>query len=200
MIILPDADLSPHPSRYYAADFYKLTNRRATSPITPDFALPDPVLPAPAPTTENRRTAVTADRRAFFRHDALPCVLARGFPPSSRLRQGSVKEETGGEITHLFSFDIFIVPSGLELYSPSFPPAGANQQLCGQAQRSHSLNPSTPLFPQFNTMKPRMSSLRTAGLVPAVVDAADQIAGGHRLPEATVELGAIRPRGRASQS
>ncbi|KAL8685863.1 MAG: hypothetical protein Q9218_007499, partial [Villophora microphyllina] len=59
---LPDADLSPPASRYYAADFAKLTNRRASSPITPDFASLDRLLPARA--TLNRRTADTSDRRA----------------------------------------------------------------------------------------------------------------------------------------
>ncbi|KAL8921510.1 MAG: hypothetical protein Q9208_005664 [Pyrenodesmia sp. 3 TL-2023] len=100
MISVPDADLSPAPSRYYAADFHKLTNRRASSPSTPDYALPNRVLPA-------RRTlppADTADRRAFSRQDASPCVV-QGAPAISRARQGSgssIKEDAGGEITRNF--------------------------------------------------------------------------------------------------
>ncbi|KAI4188072.1 MAG: hypothetical protein L6R41_002374 [Letrouitia leprolyta] len=93
MITVPDPDLSPAPSRYYAADFHKLTNRRASSPSTPDFALPDRVVPARA-----RLNHATADRRAFFSNDAAPCVM-QGTPKNSRTRQGSgssVKEEAGG--------------------------------------------------------------------------------------------------------
>lgn len=100
IISVPDADLSPAPSRYYAADFHKLTNRRASSPSTPDYALPNRVVPA-------RRTlppADTADRRAFTRQDASPCVV-QGAPANSRARQGSgssIKEDAGGEITRNF--------------------------------------------------------------------------------------------------
>ncbi|KAI4169377.1 MAG: hypothetical protein LQ343_005770 [Gyalolechia ehrenbergii] len=96
MITVPDPDLSPAPSRYYAADFHKLTNRRASSPSTPDFPLPNRVLPARATLSTS-----TADRRAFFRNDAAPCVM-QGTPANFRTRQGSVKEEAGGEITRAF--------------------------------------------------------------------------------------------------
>lgn len=99
MITVPDLDLSTVPSRYYPADFYKLTNRRACSPVSPDSASPDRVLSARA--TQNRRTAHTADRRAFERNDAPPCVVQGAPPPIYRLRQGSVKEEAGGEITRI---------------------------------------------------------------------------------------------------
>ncbi|KAI4130016.1 MAG: hypothetical protein LQ338_001950 [Usnochroma carphineum] len=76
VITVPDPDLSFAPSRYYAADFHKLTNRRASPPTTPDFALPDRVVPGRA--TFNRRTAdaATADRRAFSRHDAAPTGIS----------------------------------------------------------------------------------------------------------------------------
>lgn len=109
MITVPDPDLSPAPSRYYAADFHKLTNRRASSPSTPDFALPDRVVPARA-----RLNHATADRRAFFSNDAAPCVM-QGTPKNSRTRQGSgssVKEEAGGEITRalFFFWNIFTCP------------------------------------------------------------------------------------------
>ncbi|KAL8824187.1 MAG: hypothetical protein Q9170_008231, partial [Blastenia crenularia] len=89
MITVSDPDLSPAPSRYYAADFHKLTNRH-----TPDFPLPNRVVPA-------RATLDTADRRAFTTNDAQPSVL-QGAPDVFRTRQGSgcsVKEEAGGEIT-----------------------------------------------------------------------------------------------------
>ncbi|KAL8658994.1 MAG: hypothetical protein Q9226_000674 [Calogaya cf. arnoldii] len=76
MITVPDPDLSTVPSRYYPADFYKLTNRRVSSPVSPDFSLPDRVLPARA--TQNRRTAHTADRRAFSRNDAPPTSAIQG--------------------------------------------------------------------------------------------------------------------------
>ncbi|KAL8718465.1 MAG: hypothetical protein Q9225_004396 [Loekoesia sp. 1 TL-2023] len=97
MISVPDPDLSPAPSRYYAADFHKLTNRRASSPLTPDFPLPNRVVPA-------RATLDTADRRAFTTNDAPPCVM-QGALQNLRIRQGSgssVKEEAGGEITRGF--------------------------------------------------------------------------------------------------
>ncbi|KAL8932663.1 MAG: hypothetical protein Q9216_006737 [Gyalolechia sp. 2 TL-2023] len=100
MIAVPDPDLSPAPSRYYAADFHKLTNRRPSSPSTPDFPQPDRVVPARA--TVNLSTA---DRRAFSRNDAAPCVM-QGTPANFRTRQGSgssVKEEAGGEITRIFT-------------------------------------------------------------------------------------------------
>lgn len=100
IISVPDADLSPAPSRYYAADFHKLTNRRASSPSTPDYALPNRVLPA----TRTLPPADTADRRAFSRQDASPCVV-QGAPAISRARQGSgssIKEDAGGEITRNF--------------------------------------------------------------------------------------------------
>ncbi|KAL9578890.1 MAG: hypothetical protein Q9203_006928 [Teloschistes exilis] len=104
MSTLPDADLSPPPSRYYAADYAKLTNRRPSSPLTPDFAWPDRVIPARA--ALNRPTASTSDRRASP-NNAPPCVLAQGAPSTfARLRQGSgssVKEEVNGisELTGL---------------------------------------------------------------------------------------------------
>ncbi|KAL8763252.1 MAG: hypothetical protein Q9184_000892 [Pyrenodesmia sp. 2 TL-2023] len=100
MISVPDADLSPAPSRYYAADFHKLTNRRASSPSTPDYALPNRVMPA----RTTLPPADTADRRAFSRQDASPCVV-QGAPAISRARQGSgssIKEDAGGEITRNF--------------------------------------------------------------------------------------------------
>ncbi|KAI4238678.1 MAG: hypothetical protein LQ352_007849 [Teloschistes flavicans] len=97
MFTPPDADLSPPPSRYYAADYAKLTNRQSSSPLTPDFAWPDRVIPARA--TLNRPTASTSDRRASP-NNAPPCVLAQGAPSTfARLRQGSgssVKEEVNG--------------------------------------------------------------------------------------------------------
>ncbi|KAL8765499.1 MAG: hypothetical protein Q9209_007470 [Squamulea sp. 1 TL-2023] len=93
MIIVLDPGLSPVPSRYYPADFYKLTNRRASSPVSPGFALPDRVLTARP--TQNRQTADTADRRVFSPNDAPPCVVQGAPAPNFRIRQGSVKEEAG---------------------------------------------------------------------------------------------------------
>ncbi|KAL8838248.1 MAG: hypothetical protein Q9176_005177 [Flavoplaca citrina] len=60
MITVPDPDLSTVPSRYYPADFYKLTNRRASSPLSPDLACLDRVLSARATQT----SAVRGHRRA----------------------------------------------------------------------------------------------------------------------------------------
>ncbi|KAL9008097.1 MAG: hypothetical protein Q9173_006744 [Seirophora scorigena] len=98
MISGSDPNLSPAPSRYYAADFHKLTNRRSSSSLTPDFALPDSAAPARA-TLPTARTA--ADRRAFSRHDTLPCAVQEGTAVF-RTRQGSgssIKEDGRGGIT-----------------------------------------------------------------------------------------------------
>ncbi|KAL8997340.1 MAG: hypothetical protein Q9169_003374 [Polycauliona sp. 2 TL-2023] len=116
MITVPDPDLSTAPSRYYPADFYKLTNRRASSPISPDFAWPDRVPSATA--TQNRRTASTADRRAFTPNDAPPCVVQGAPPANFRLRQGSVKEEAGGT-----------AQSFLESVTTTIPPASHNEDV-----------------------------------------------------------------------
>lgn len=102
MITVLDPDLSSVPSRYYAADFHKLTNRRASSPITPDFPFLDRVVPARG--TLPSAATTTADRRAFSRHNARRCVV-QGAPADFRSRQGSgssIKEDAGGEITHRF--------------------------------------------------------------------------------------------------
>lgn len=115
----PDADLSLLPSRYYPADYAKLTNRRPSSPLTPDFPWPDRVIPARA--ALNRPTASTSDRRASP-NNAPPCVLAQGAPLTfARLRQGSgssVKEEVNGEITRTAPHSI----SELFSFSPPPPP------------------------------------------------------------------------------
>lgn len=100
MITLPDPDLSPSPSRYYPTDFHKLTNRRASSPVTPDFAHPHRV----APVRATLPSADTTDRRACSRRDAPPCVVQKA-PASLRPRQGSgssIKEDAGGKITRRF--------------------------------------------------------------------------------------------------
>ncbi|KAL8710733.1 MAG: hypothetical protein Q9220_004751 [cf. Caloplaca sp. 1 TL-2023] len=76
MIDVPDPDLSPVPSRYYAADFYRLTNRRASSPLTPDFPPLDREVHARA--TAYQRTAYISDRRAFENNDAPPLRTADG--------------------------------------------------------------------------------------------------------------------------
>ncbi|KAI4205046.1 MAG: hypothetical protein LQ350_000673 [Teloschistes chrysophthalmus] len=113
----PDADLSLLPSRYYPADYAKLTNRRPSSPLTPDFPWPDRVIPARA--ALNRPTASTSDRRASP-NNAPPCVLAQGAPLTfARLRQGSgssVKEEVNG-----------IAQSFLESVNTSLPPVPQNE-------------------------------------------------------------------------
>lgn len=115
MITVPDLDPSTAPSRYYPADFYKLTNRRSSSPASPDSASPDRV-PSARP-TQNRQSAHTADRRAFDRNDAPPCVAQ---PPIYRLRQASVKEEVGGEITRI-AVNIFnFAPPPPSVLRPSF--------------------------------------------------------------------------------
>ncbi|KAL8948785.1 MAG: hypothetical protein Q9222_005064 [Ikaeria aurantiellina] len=105
MITVPDPDLSPVPSRYYAADFYKLTNRRASSPLSPDFPPLDRDVPARA--AANQRSAYISDRRAFESNDAPLCVVQG---PSSKfsLRHAagsSVKEETGDEIIAQLALD-----------------------------------------------------------------------------------------------
>ncbi|KAL8693058.1 MAG: hypothetical protein Q9224_003829, partial [Gallowayella concinna] len=117
MITVPDPDHSPPPSRYYAADFYKLTNRRASSPITPDFLLPDRVLSArPIPYRPTPELPI-ADTRAFTPNNAAPCVVQRAPPSNLRLRQGSVKEEAGGEITRI----------AVNIFNFSFPPPTPSQ-------------------------------------------------------------------------
>ena len=120
MITPPDADSSPPPSRYYAADFHKLTNRRSSSPLTPDFSAPDRALPARA--TENQRSVVTSDTRtqAFSNFHAVPCV-AQVAGSNFRLRQGSVKEETNGEITRMgfWQFSHF-APIVTKLFNSAF--------------------------------------------------------------------------------
>ncbi|KAL9016380.1 MAG: hypothetical protein Q9185_006279 [Variospora sp. 1 TL-2023] len=94
IITAPDPDLSPAPSRYYAADFHKLTNRRASSPFTPDFAFPDPAAPARA----TLPTAHTADRRALSTQNAVPCVVQGGtaIVPTRQGSGCSIKEDTDG--------------------------------------------------------------------------------------------------------
>ncbi|KAL8965265.1 MAG: hypothetical protein Q9197_006596, partial [Variospora fuerteventurae] len=94
IITAPDPDLSPAPSRYYAADFPKLTNRRASSPFTPDFAFPDPAAPARA----TLPTAHTADRRALSTQNAVPCVVQGGtaIVPTRQGSGCSIKEDTDG--------------------------------------------------------------------------------------------------------
>ncbi|KAL8806010.1 MAG: hypothetical protein Q9200_005204 [Gallowayella weberi] len=116
IITVPDPNLSPPPSRYYAADFYKLTNRRASSPTTPDFLLPDRVLSARTTRYQPTAEIPIADTRAFSPNNAAPCVVQGPSPSNMRLRQGSVKEEAGG-----------IAQSFLESVTTSITPVHLNE-------------------------------------------------------------------------
>ncbi|KAI4215885.1 MAG: hypothetical protein LQ351_001873 [Letrouitia transgressa] len=91
----PDASPAPSPTRYYASDFYRLTNRRTTSPLTPDFDSTEHVSSA----FRNRRSVAATDRRANAPGHASPCTVQGSAPNSRQYRQGSgssVKEDGTG--------------------------------------------------------------------------------------------------------
>lgn len=84
-------------SRYLAADFPRLTNRRISSPpFTPDFAHE----PLPAECTNDGRTAIIADKRAISSQAASHSLCkAQGSQHFRDIRKSScssVKEEEGG--------------------------------------------------------------------------------------------------------
>lgn len=85
-------------SRYLAADFPRLTNRRISSPpFTPDFAHE----PLPAECTNDGRTAIIADKRAISSQAASHSLCkAQGSQHFRDIRKSScssVKEEEGGK-------------------------------------------------------------------------------------------------------
>ena len=85
-------------TRYLAADFPRLTNRRISSPpFTPDFAHE----PRPAECTNNGRIGTTADKRAISLQAASDSICkAQGSKHLREIRKSScssVHEEEGGK-------------------------------------------------------------------------------------------------------
>ena len=91
MISFREAHATPYPDRYLATNVHRLTNGRASPPITPDY---DAAHESLAERPNNRRTVSTADKRPTSRpsdsQTPMPDVIIR------RSSFSSVKEDDSG--------------------------------------------------------------------------------------------------------
>lgn len=88
---------SPH--RYQAADFHKLTNRRASSPRTPEFCA---AREQSAEQTTNRECLYSADKRPILSGRPVSCGSQHPSCRNIRLDSySSVKEEGRGKLMYI---------------------------------------------------------------------------------------------------
>lgn len=143
----------PTTTRYRAADYHPLTNRRASSPPSPDLETAHEL----ALQHTYRQPVVTPDKRAStaLMHTA-PCTYSEESE-KSQIRQtprACVKEESSCRA------------SSIHFLSSNRP---LTTSRCDQLPPNPSLNPSTPPSPPYESLPPTGSSTMSTSTTPVLV-------------------------------